>query len=180
MDYWIAVKIYLCKDASSDNSMPENSTKFHMLITRFIMKLRAILHVPFGLRNVAFHQVDERIWDHHRIDSASANPTGHLASDDAKRDSILPCLERLQRLEELVAELNTEPTKIPPEKDVMILESINRIKSIEYDLQKTKEALNTTSLRQVELAELLENLKDKSLHRNSCWFKDSKSLQQRT
>nr|XP_029117796.1 phosphatidylinositol/phosphatidylcholine transfer protein SFH9 isoform X2 [Elaeis guineensis] len=171
--------------ASLDNSMPENSsTKFHMLImrafTRFIMKLLAILHILFGLRNVAFHQVDERIWDHHRMDSANANPTDHLASHDAKQDSILPCLERLQRLEELVAELNTKPTKIPPEKDIMILESLNRIKSIEYDLQKTKEALNATSSRQVELAELLENLKESSLHRNSCWFKDSKSLQQRT
>ena len=135
--------------ASLDNSMPENSsTKFHMLImrafTRFIMKLLAILHILFGLRNVAFHQVDERIWDHHRMDSANANPTDHLASHDAKQDSILPCLERLQRLEELVAELNTKPTKIPPEKDIMILESLNRIKSIEYDLQKTKEV--STSL----------------------------------
>ncbi|XP_038974097.1 phosphatidylinositol/phosphatidylcholine transfer protein SFH9-like isoform X2 [Phoenix dactylifera] len=170
--------------ASSDNSMPENSsTKFLTLmraLTRFIMKLLAILLILFGLRNVAFHQVDVRIWDHHRMDSANANPTNHLASHDAKRDAVLSCLDRLQRLEELVVELNTKPKKIPAEKEIMILESLNRIKSIEYDLQKTKDALNATSLRQVELAESLENLKETSLHRNSCWFKDCKSLQQRT
>lgn len=166
--------------ASSDNSMYENSsTKFPVQImrafARFIMKLVAILHILFGLRNVAFHQVDEKTWDHHRMDSANANHTHLLVSHDARKD-FLPCLERLQRLEELVAELNTKTTRIPPEKDNMILESLNRIKSIEHDLQKTKDTLNATSLKQKELAKLLENLKETSLHRNSCWCKHCKYL----
>lgn len=49
-----------------------------------------------------------------------------------------PLWQRLQHLETLVNDLVNKPTKIPPEKDDMLRESLSRIKSIEYDLQKTK------------------------------------------
>lgn len=49
-----------------------------------------------------------------------------------------PCCKKLQYLENAVTELLKKPAKIPPEKDDMLLESMSRIKSIEYDLQKTK------------------------------------------
>lgn len=51
---------------------------------------------------------------------------------------IHPCCEKLQHLEDLVSELTKRPARIPPEKDEILLESMNRIKSIEHDLQKTK------------------------------------------
>ncbi|KAF9617381.1 hypothetical protein IFM89_036302 [Coptis chinensis] len=68
-------------------------------------------------------------------------------------DFIHPCLERLQKLEALVIELTNKPVVIPPEKDIMLLESMNRIKSIEYDLQKTRKALHATASKQMQLAE---------------------------
>ncbi|PQQ08035.1 phosphatidylinositol/phosphatidylcholine transfer protein SFH9 isoform X2 [Prunus yedoensis var. nudiflora] len=81
-----------------------------------------------------------------------------------------PLWQRLQQLEGLVTELINKPTKIPPEKEDMLHESLSRIKSIEYDLQKTKKALLATASKQVELAESLENLKeDSSTGSNSCW-----------
>lgn len=49
-----------------------------------------------------------------------------------------PCCQKLQHLENLVNELTKRPAKIPPEKDEILLESMNRIKSIELDLQKTR------------------------------------------
>lgn len=49
-----------------------------------------------------------------------------------------PCCQKLQHLENLVNELTKRPARIPPEKDEILLESMNRIKSIEHDLQKTK------------------------------------------
>lgn len=55
-----------------------------------------------------------------------------------EENSLHPCWQRLQNLEMKVAELSNKRAKIPPEKDDILLESMSRIKSIEYDLQKTK------------------------------------------
>ncbi|KDP26382.1 hypothetical protein JCGZ_17540 [Jatropha curcas] len=89
---------------------------------------------------------------------------------ETKEEIVHPCFQRLQNLEAMVNELVNKPTKIPPEKEDMLLESLSRIRSIEYDLQKTKKALLATASKQVELAESLENLKESALAGvNSCW-----------
>ncbi|CAK7333921.1 unnamed protein product [Dovyalis caffra] len=84
-------------------------------------------------------------------------------SQEIKEESLHPCWQRLQNLETMVNELVSKPTKIPPEKDDMLLESLSRIKCIEHDLQKTKKALLATASKQVELAESLESLKENGL-----------------
>lgn len=56
----------------------------------------------------------------------------------AQNIEVDPLLQRLKQLEGLVTELTNKPTKIPQEKEDMLCESLSRIKSIEYDLQKTK------------------------------------------
>ncbi|XP_027349252.1 phosphatidylinositol/phosphatidylcholine transfer protein SFH9 [Abrus precatorius] len=71
-----------------------------------------------------------------------------------------PLWQRLQNLEAVVTEMANKPRTIPPEKEDILQESLSRIKSIEYDLQKTKKALLATASKQVELAESLESLKD--------------------
>ncbi|KAL5562106.1 hypothetical protein UlMin_031853 [Ulmus minor] len=81
-----------------------------------------------------------------------------------------PLWQRLQQLETVVTELINKPTRIPQEKEDILHESLHRIKSIEYDLQKTKKALLATASKQVELAESLEGLKEDTLNgTNSCW-----------
>ena len=52
-----------------------------------------------------------------------------------------PLWQRLQNLEAAVTEMVNKPTTIPPEKDDILHESLNRIKCIEYDLQKTKKVI---------------------------------------
>lgn len=95
-----------------------------------------------------------------------------------EEDHLNPCWKRLKNLESLVTELVNKPTSIPPEKDDILLESLNRIKSIEYDLQKTKKALLATASKQMELAESMENLRENSINgTNSCWSRSSKSYQ---
>lgn len=59
-------------------------------------------------------------------------------SQVAELEALQPCWQRLQHLETLVTELVNKPKKIPPEKEDILIESLSRIKSIEYDLQKTK------------------------------------------
>lgn len=68
----------------------------------------------------------------------SSENQSHQIPQAKEEDHLNPCWKRLKNLESLVTELVNKPTSIPPEKDDILLESLNRIKSIEYDLQKTK------------------------------------------
>ncbi|KAL3633327.1 hypothetical protein CASFOL_022854 [Castilleja foliolosa] len=86
----------------------------------------------------------------------------HMTGPDTG-ELLNPCCQKLQHLEDLVTEILKKPAKIPPEKDGILLESMNRIKSIEHDLQKTRKALLATASKQVELSESLENLKEINL-----------------
>lgn len=76
---------------------------------------------------------------HRRHDGgSSASP---LQNTDQNQDRVEPCWERLQHLESLVDDLYNKQTDIPQEKEDMLRESLNRIRSIEYDLQKTKKVV---------------------------------------
>ncbi|KAK6145100.1 hypothetical protein DH2020_021920 [Rehmannia glutinosa] len=75
--------------------------------------------------------------DHQKTQVANSNSQEHIAHPNSE-ELLHPCCQKLQHLENMVNELCKKPAKIPPEKDDIILESLNRIKSIEYDLQKTK------------------------------------------
>ncbi|XP_027346664.1 phosphatidylinositol/phosphatidylcholine transfer protein SFH13-like isoform X2 [Abrus precatorius] len=88
----------------------------------------------------------------------------------SERDHILPCIQqRLQRLENAFEELSHKPGGIPLEKEEMLMNSLDRIKSIEFDLEKTKRVLNATVKKQLEIAEMLKNLRA-SKHRQSKLF----------
>ncbi|KAL0407050.1 UNVERIFIED_CONTAM: Phosphatidylinositol/phosphatidylcholine transfer protein SFH13 [Sesamum latifolium] len=86
------------------------------------------------------------------------SPVGTVAV--AAEDRVLPCVQRLQRLETLLEELNKKPAEIPLEKEQLLTRSLDRIKSVEFDLDKTKRALNSTVLKQHEIAELLEKMRE--------------------
>ncbi|XP_039124985.1 phosphatidylinositol/phosphatidylcholine transfer protein SFH9-like [Dioscorea cayenensis subsp. rotundata] len=163
---------------SSHESLAERIMlrKFYLQVTRtmpsLVLKVLAILHVIFvWFGDFVLHQV-VKLWNYQNRVSTNSLTTDHLGTNELKEDAIIPVLERLQKLEDQVFELNNKPMKIPPEKDSMIMESLDRIRSIEHDLQKTKNALSATSLKQVELAESLENLREINIHRKSCCFND--------
>ncbi|XP_058113059.1 phosphatidylinositol/phosphatidylcholine transfer protein SFH13 isoform X3 [Magnolia sinica] len=88
------------------------------------------------------------------------DPNNHLATEAVKEDCILPCVQRLQRLEMIFSELRNKPAEIPLDKEHMILESLDRIKSIEFDLEKTKKVLQATVMKQTEIAKSLDSLQD--------------------
>ncbi|KAJ0871036.1 hypothetical protein HanRHA438_Chr11g0507571 [Helianthus annuus] len=92
------------------------------------------------------------------------------------KDILHPCEEKLKQLEAMVAELSSKPSRIPQEKEEMLAESMNRIRSMEYDLQKTKKALFATASKQMELEESIETLRGDAINRtNSCWVRRTKS-----
>ncbi|KAL4587959.1 hypothetical protein LXL04_000836 [Taraxacum kok-saghyz] len=104
--------------------------------------------------------------------------TPQFVSDPScvEKELLHPCEEKLKKLEAMVAELSSKPSRIPQEKDEMLVESMNRIRSMEYDLQKTKKALFATASKQMELEESMETLRGDTLHKtNSCWVRRTKS-----
>lgn len=69
------------------------------------------------------------------VNSSINSPTAEAGNEI---DCILPCVQRLQRLEKVFEEISNKPAKIPLEKDKILMESLERIKSVEFDLEKTK------------------------------------------
>ncbi|XP_054798357.1 phosphatidylinositol/phosphatidylcholine transfer protein SFH13-like [Prosopis cineraria] len=68
--------------------------------------------------------------------------------------------QRLQKLERTFEELSSKPTDMPLEKEEMLMESLDRIKSVEFDLEKTKRVLHATVMKQLEICELLDNMQE--------------------
>lgn len=105
----------------------------------------------------SFHAVDPS------NGTESPAPGQHQAAvDDACEDHVNPCLERIQRLEEMFVELKRKPAEIPAEKERVLMDSWDRIKSIEFDLEKTKRVLHATVMQQLEIAETLDAVQESS------------------
>ncbi|XP_039117461.1 phosphatidylinositol/phosphatidylcholine transfer protein SFH13-like [Dioscorea cayenensis subsp. rotundata] len=127
-------------------------------LVAFLVKVLSFVHI--------FVQRRERLENVHPSDTlvpaADEQPIAEPAADAAKEDPVTPCLERLQRLETMLHELNNKPAEIPVDKDHMLLESWERIKSIECDLDRTKKVLHATVIKQVEIQDTLESVQESS------------------
>ncbi|XP_078443393.1 phosphatidylinositol/phosphatidylcholine transfer protein SFH13-like isoform X2 [Wolffia australiana] len=75
-------------------------------------------------------------------------------------DDVSPCLEKLEKLETMLEEMRIRSVEMPTEKERMLDESWDRIKSIEFDLKKTKKVLHATVMKQIEIAESLESARN--------------------
>lgn len=71
----------------------------------------------------------------------SQSPTPEAVNEE---DYVLPCLQRLQQLEKVYEDLNNKPAAIPLEKERMLMDSLDRIKSVEHDLEQTKRVCYVT------------------------------------
>lgn len=169
------------QDASSINDLTNNvqrrlrkttNPQSTSLVVHFLLKLLACIYLVFPRLGRYFEvkRGEKQLQEQCRRELGEPS-CQEISTSPAIEDELLhPCWQRLQHLENLVTELFNKPTRIPPEKEDMLVESLSRIKSIEYDLQKTRKALVATASKQVELAESLETLKDNSLQEvNSCW-----------
>nr|XP_012571054.1 phosphatidylinositol/phosphatidylcholine transfer protein SFH13 [Cicer arietinum]XP_012571055.1 phosphatidylinositol/phosphatidylcholine transfer protein SFH13 [Cicer arietinum] len=96
----------------------------------------------------------------HPSNSMERDINNHSSAIEAtpERDYILPCEQRLQRLEKVFNELNNKPDGMPLEKEHMLMDSLDRIKSVEFDLEKTKRVLHAAVTKQLEITDLLENM----------------------
>ncbi|KAL5972314.1 hypothetical protein ACLOJK_041567 [Asimina triloba] len=137
------------KDSLEERNVPCLLKALVTIMVKLLTVLR-FLHCGFQRRQE----------NSHPLDPLGHNSSSHLATEAVSEDLLLPCLQRLENLEMLFAQLRNKPAEIPLEKEHMITESLDRIKSIELDLEKTKKVLQATSVKQSEIAEMLESLKE--------------------
>lgn len=126
--------------------------------------------LSFMVRIFAIFGSLQLIWrrqnDIHPSNLLEENTNSHHPTVEAvnEEDRVVPCIERLQKLEKAYEELRHKPAAIPLEKEQMLVESLQRIKSVESDLEKTKKVLHATVVKQHEIAEALENLRQSKFH----------------
>ncbi|XP_056177181.1 phosphatidylinositol/phosphatidylcholine transfer protein SFH13 isoform X4 [Syzygium oleosum] len=132
-----------------------------------IVQCAARILVSFMVKLVAFFRLfasklgrKQNIVHPSNMIESNTNSQPQVVDDINEEDRLLPCIERLQRLEKALEELSHKPTEIPLDKERMLLESLDRIKSVEFDLDKTKRVLHATVMKQLEITQRWENLQD--------------------
>lgn len=126
-------------------------------VARMLLSFMVRIFAVFGSLQLIWRRQN----DVHPSNLLEENINSHLPDAEAvtEQDRVVPCLERLQKLEKAYEELRHKPAAIPLEKEQMLVESLQRIKSVESDLEKTKKVLHATVVKQHEIAEVLENLR---------------------
>lgn len=99
------------------------------VLIAFLIKILSYIHV-IGFREGGLSNI-------HPSDAQNTAAQCSLSMENIE-DRLSPCLERLQRLEMMFDELTNKHAEIPFEKERVLLESWDRIKHIEFDLEKTK------------------------------------------
>ncbi|XP_024009689.1 phosphatidylinositol/phosphatidylcholine transfer protein SFH9 isoform X2 [Eutrema salsugineum] len=164
---------------TEERSLKKSLQKVASSLARFIFQLLACLCLMFRiLGRLVNKQPENQLRPEELTVSVSQQHVPPTPPHVQGRESLHPCWLRLQNLETMVTVLFDKPRNIPQEKEDILRDSLDRIKSIEHDLQKTKKALLLTASKQIELAESLESLKESSsTGMRSCWPRHCRNFQ---
>lgn len=127
-------------DDSSNNQSRRQPAKLIFYITstlgQIVIKVLACIYVVFAALGKFFgvRSTNNQPGSRQRIQFAESSSQEQLIAPTIKE----PLWQRLRNLEAVVTEMANKPKTIPPEKEDILQESLSRIKSIEYDLRKTK------------------------------------------
>ncbi|MFS7985173.1 putative CRAL-TRIO lipid binding domain, CRAL/TRIO domain, CRAL/TRIO domain superfamily [Helianthus anomalus] len=132
------------------------------IIGRPLMFLFAKLIALTGSQPVDFWRRQNNVYPANVVEKEAETES---EPENDREDNGFPFVERLQNLEVLLEELKNKPADIPVEKEHMLHDSLERIKSVEFDLNKTKSVLHATVVKQLEIAALMENMKDTKFRR---------------
>ncbi|CAA0383593.1 unnamed protein product [Arabidopsis thaliana] len=178
-----AVGVGRMEQSDSTNPLPNNLAverslttslqKVASLLARFILQLLGSLCLMFRILGRLVNKQPEN--------QLRPELSVSVSQQQVPPPQVHPCWLRLQNLETMVTVLCDKPSSIPQEKEDILRDSLDRIKSIEQDLQKTKKALFLTASKQIELAECFENLKESSsTGMRSCWPRHCRNFQAET
>ncbi|KAI7756951.1 hypothetical protein M8C21_009995 [Ambrosia artemisiifolia] len=132
------------------------------VIGRPFMFLFAKLIALTGSQSVDFWRRQNNVYPANAVENEAEK---ELKPGNDGEDGEFPFVERLHNLEVLLEELKNKPAQIPVEKEHMLHDSLERIKCVEFDLNKTKSVLHATVVKQLEIAALMENMKDSKFRR---------------
>ncbi|CAH8373898.1 unnamed protein product [Eruca vesicaria subsp. sativa] len=163
----------LSSNLTEERGLKNSLQKVASLLARFIFQLLASLCIMFRILGRLVNKQPENQLRPAQLTVSESPPT-----QLQREESLHPCWLRLQNLESMVTVLSDKPTNIPQEKEDILRDSLDRIKCIEQDLQKTKKALLLTASKQIELAESFESLKEStSMGMRSCWPRHCRNFQ---
>ncbi|XP_019095893.1 PREDICTED: phosphatidylinositol/phosphatidylcholine transfer protein SFH14-like [Camelina sativa] len=74
-----------------------------------------------------------------------------VPADSSVNNQVLECLDRLKKMEKELTEISRKSVKIPEANEKLLTESLERIRSLELDLDKTKSVLHLTLTKQVQI-----------------------------
>lgn len=167
------------RDDLSSNIVHRPLTCITSTVVKFVFRLFTCMYLLLGALGkifVRYNNTDREMENQHITEAVYPSSQENFSSSAKEDELLLPCWKRLEHLESLVSELVHKPSRIPQEKEEMLAESMNRIRSIEYDLQKTRRALLATASKQMELAESLETIKESKMNvPNSCFLRKSRA-----
>lgn len=166
----------LSSNLTEERGLKRSLQKVASSLARFIFQLVASLCLMFRILGSLVNKKPENQLRPPVLDSPPPPPPPTQLLQ--RGESLHPCWQRLQNLESMVTVLFDKPTNIPQEKEDILRDSLDRIKGIEQDLQKTKKALLLTASKQLELAESFESLKEStSMGMRSCWPRHCRNFQ---
>ncbi|CAD5173542.1 unnamed protein product [Musa acuminata subsp. malaccensis] len=134
---------------------------FARALVSFLVKMLSFLRI---LRS----RQDRRLENVHPSDALDLTYNNNSTMETINENCITSYVERLQKLELIMNELSNKPAEIPQEKEHMILDSIDRIKCVEYDLHKTNKVLQAAVMKQTEIEATLEALEDSNIRGKFC------------
>ncbi|RCV12166.1 hypothetical protein SETIT_2G247900v2 [Setaria italica] len=79
-----------------------------------------------------------------------------------REEDMSASLQRLEKLESLCNHLMSKPPDMPKDKELVLFQAFDRIKSLEADLERTKTALEAAVAKQMELEDSVEALQHRS------------------
>ncbi|KAF8113190.1 hypothetical protein N665_0054s0008 [Sinapis alba] len=166
---------HLSSNLTEERGMKKSLQKVASSLARFIVQLIASLCLMFRILGRLVNKQPENQLRPQVLDPPPPSPP---TTQLQRGESLHSCWLRLQNLESMVTVLFDKPTNIPQEKENILRDSLDRIKCIEQDLQKTKKALLLTVSKQIELAESFESLKENtSSGMWSCWPRHCRNIQ---
>lgn len=140
---------YNCQDQFSpveEQSIPHSKSITSMLVNllgRPLMFLFTKLIALTGSQPVDLLRRPNNVHPASAIDNEAETETKPVSDGE---DNSFPFVDRLHNLEVLLEELKNKPAQIPVDKEHMLHESLERIKSVEFDLNKTKSVSPLTFL----------------------------------
>ncbi|XP_013733418.2 phosphatidylinositol/phosphatidylcholine transfer protein SFH14-like isoform X3 [Brassica napus] len=90
-------------------------------------------------------------------ENSSSTYTSRREDSSINKEIVLQCLDRLKKLEKECTEISRIPVKTPNENEKLLTGTLERIKSLELDLDKTQSVLHLTLAKQLQITEQLDS-----------------------